>query len=223
MLVQAAVDGPLVMGQSVFDHGSLVAFHANRRTGEGAGGGASHKESVVLPELRRWFELLGGELDWHGALSADVILGDDGPVFIDVNPRLVEPQNAFFAGVDLVGAMIDLAIGGHPGARPESHTGVATHQLLLAVLGAAQHGGGRRGVLGEVLVAARREGAYRASREELTPLAHDPMAIVPVALAVAATVAAPRSWSWFTSGSVTSYALTDAGWRALSENDPNRP
>lgn len=220
VLVQAAVAGPLFMCQSVFDHGSLVAFHANQRTAEGASGGASHKLSSSRPDARRWLEVLGEELDWHGALSADLILGDDGPVFIDVNPRLVEPQNAFFSGVDLVRAMMELATDGHPARQPDGRAGIATHQLLLAVLGAAQHGRGRRGILGELVHAWRRTDDYRASREELTPLAHDLKTLVPIAMAGAATLAAPRSWKWFASGSVSNYALGDEGWRRLLRTDP---
>lgn len=46
---------------------------------------------------------LGNGLHWHRAISADVVLSPDGPVVIDVNPRLVEPANAAASGVDLVG------------------------------------------------------------------------------------------------------------------------
>ena len=55
---------------------------------------------------------LGAFLDWHGALSADVILGPDGPRFIDINPRLVEPVNALASGVDLTGALLEVARSG---------------------------------------------------------------------------------------------------------------
>ncbi len=215
VLVQAAVEGPLVMCQSVFDAGSLVAFHATERTAEGAGGGASHKRSVDLPEVRRWFEVLGRGLDWHGALSADVIVGGGGPVFVDVNPRLVEPRNAHLSGVDLVGSMLELAAGGRPAAQPEAEAGVRTHQLLLAVLGAAQRGRGRRGVVSELLRAGSRSRDYLGSSEELTPVAHDPLTIVPLALATAATVVAPRSSSWLSAATVSDYALSEQGWRAI--------
>ena len=215
VLVQAAAAGPLLMCQSVFDHGSLVAFHANERTGEGAGGGASHKRSVSVPDVRRFFELLGSDLQWHGALSADVIMSDGGPLFIDVNPRLVEPQNACASGVDLVGSMLELATGGHPVAQPQGKAGVATHQLLLAVLGAAQHGRRRRGVLTELLYAARRTHDYRGSTEELTPLAGDARAVVPLATAAIATLVTPAVWSWFASGSVSNYALSEDGWKQI--------
>ncbi|HUI04634.1 MAG TPA: SAM-dependent methyltransferase [Acidimicrobiales bacterium] len=220
VLVQAAVEGPLLMCQSVFDHGSLVAFHANERTAEGAGGGASHKRGVSVPEVRRFFEVLGADLRWHGALSADVIVGDAGPLFIDVNPRLVEPQNAYASGVDLVGAMLVLATGGHPAPQTDGSAGVATHQLMLAVLGAAQHGRGRRGVVAELLHAARGTHDYRGSTEELTPLGGDPGTLLPLAAACAAMVVRPASWSWFASGSVSNYALSPEGWRQILEADP---
>jgi biotin carboxylase len=56
-------------------------------------------------------------LDWHGALSMDLIVADSGPVIIDVNPRLVEPANALAVGVDLVAAMLDVAGDARP-AQP---------------------------------------------------------------------------------------------------------
>ncbi len=220
MLVQAAVSGPLVMCQSVFDSGSLVAFHACRRTAEGAGGGASHKLSMSLPEVSRWMERLGNALGWHGALSADVILGPDGPVFIDLNPRLVEPENAYLSGVDLVGAMMELATGGHPDRQPDGRAGVATHQLLLAILGAAAQGRGRRGIVAELVHAAGRTDGFRSSREELTPVTHDPTSLLPLLIAALATVTAPASWKWFASGSVANYALSADGWQRLRTLPP---
>jgi len=215
VLVQAAADGPLAMCQSVLDHGSLVAFHANLRMAEGAGGGASHKRSTSLPQVREWLEVLAADLGWHGALSADVILTGAGPVFIDINPRLVEPENAWRSGVDLVGAMLELATGRHPSRQPEGKPGIDTHQLLLAVLGAAQQQKGRAGVVGELWAAWRGTGRYAGSVEELTPVSRDPLALVPLTLASAATLVRPRSWSWFAAGSVGNYALSPDGWERI--------
>lgn len=220
VLVQAAAEGPLLMCQSVFDHGSLIAFHAAERVAEGGSGSASHKRSLSVPHIRDLFDLLGSDLRWHGALSADVILTAGGPLFIDVNPRLVEPQNAYTSGVDLVGSMLELAIGGHPAPQSESRPAVAPHQLVLAVLGAAQHGRGRRGVLGELWHAALRTSDYLGSTEELTPLAGDTRTIVPLAMAAAATLVKPTSWAWFASGSVSNYALSPEGWQQILEIDP---
>ncbi len=220
VLVQAAVTGPLAMCQSVFDHGALVAFHASERTAEGARGGASHKRSVSLPAVRRYFGVLGRELHWHGALSADVILSEDGPAFIDVNPRLVEPRNAYLCGVDLVGSMIALATGNHPATQGDGTTGIATHQLLLAVLGAA-HGPGRWGVIDELAHGVSKSGDYLGSSEELTPLAHDLRSGVPVAMAAASTLMAPTSWTWFAAGSFANYALSEQGWQDILDGGPS--
>jgi len=223
VLVEAAVDGPLAMCQSVFDHGSLVAFHANQRLGEGANGGASHKRSIDLPEARAWLEVLGADLAWHGGLSADVILTEDGPLFIDVNPRLVEPENAWRSGVDLVGALLAVARGSHPESQLHGSVGVATHQLLLAVLGVAQQGEGRRGVARELVAAWRRTGPYAGSVEELTPTAGDCLAAAPLVAAAVATLARPATWSAFTSSTVANYALTAQGWDRIVRELPAGP
>ena len=218
LLVQQPADGPLVMVQAVFADGSLTAFHACERVREGAGGGSSHKRAVRVPRARQAMESLGDALGWHGALSADMILTPDGPVFIDVNPRLVEPVNAFRSGVDLVGAILSAATGRDerlapaPDAPPPD---AATHQVLLAVLAAARDRG-RRGVLAELRDAIAHRGDSRGSGEELTPPRGAPAAVLPVAAAAAATLARPAAWRSFASGSVAAYSLTPSAWRQLT-------
>ena len=220
LLAQAPADGPLVMVQGVFAAGELVACHAALRVREGASGGASHKRSLELPAARADLARLGRHLGWHGALSADAILTSAGPRYIDVNPRLVEPANARRAGVDLVGPLLSLACGGTPPVQPAGRAGVLTHQLLLAILGAAQRTGRRGPVAAELLAAAWRAGAYRGSAEELTPVAGDLLAAVPVAMATAATLVSPAAWQWFVGGSVQNYSISPEGWRQLVDSQP---
>ena len=217
VLAQQPVTGPLAMVQSVLAHGELIAFHTALRTREGAAGGASHKLGIELPAVREHIRVLGAALGWHGALSADVILSPDGPQFIDINPRLVEPVNAYLSGVDLVNALLDIARSDSPEPQPAGRPGVQTHQLLLAVLGAAQHGRRRRDVARQLWAAVSRRNGYRASAEELTPLHHDPLAGLPVAIAATATLIQPSTWHHFTSGSVEAYALTPAAWHQITQ------
>lgn len=125
------------MVTSVFDRGRLLAAHAVLRTGAGSRGGASHKRSTAVPGLDDLLHRLGGGLDWHGALSLDVILGPSGPVVIDVNPRLVEPVNAARAGLDLPGLMLALAADrGHQrpgiGGRRRAHPPAAAEPAAAA-------------------------------------------------------------------------------------------
>jgi hypothetical protein len=215
VLVQAPAAGPLVMVQAVFARGELVAFHACERVREGTAGGASHKLGRHLPRAREHMAALGAFLDWHGALSADVILGPDGPRFIDVNPRLVEPANALASGVDLVRALVEVATAGTSRAQPDGRPGARTHQLLLAVLGAAQRGS-RREVARELRDAALGRGGYRGSREELTPGRGDPLAPLPVTITALATLIRPGAWRHFVGGSAGAYSLTPAAWSELT-------
>jgi ATP-grasp domain len=220
VLVQQPASGPLIMVQSVFASGELVAFHACERVREGTGGGASHKRGIGLSEVRAHTDALGTALNWHGALSADVILTAEGPRFIDINPRLVEPVNAFVSGVDLIGALVEAARSGTGTPQPPGNPGVQTHQALLAILGVAARGGRRRDILRELLRALTRRGDYRHSAEELTPVRWpgtgiDPVTVIPAAAAVLATLTRPAAWHQFTEGATSAYSLSPAAWHAL--------
>jgi hypothetical protein len=223
LVVQQAVDGPLAMVQSVFDDGRLVAWHANLRVREGSRGGATHKRSVDLPVVREHCEALGTALGWHGALSLDVILPDALPgraVVIDVNPRLVEPINAWFSGVDLVAALLEVSLGRHPARLPSGRSGVATHQLLLALVNAARRG--RRAIAVELALAIRRDGDYAGSCEELTPTSGDPLSWLPIVAVATTALVNPRLAGRFSKGTVRNYALDVDGWRALLDDERGR-
>ena len=165
---------------------------------------------------------LGAALNWHGALSADVILTAEGPRFIDINPRLVEPANAFMSGVDLTAALVEVARSGTAARQPPGNPGVRTHQALLALLGVAAGGGRRRDILRELLHALTRTGHYRHSAEELTPVRWpgagvDPMAVTPAVAATLATLIRPAAWQHFATGATSAYSLSPAAWQALLE------
>ena len=196
LLLQQPVEGTLVMVQSVFDSGRLIALHANERTRVGASGGASVKRSIGAAPVEADVMRLGDALAWHGALSLDAVLTAEGPLWIDVNPRLVEPGNAWRAGVDLVEALLSKK------QQPAARVGVETRQLLIGVLGADS----RRAVLREV----RRRGD-----EELTPARGDLLAAVPVAAVTAAMLVHPALGGRFAGGAVANYALTPQAWEAI--------
>jgi biotin carboxylase len=220
VVVQEALDGTFVMAQCVFDHGVLVAFHANERAREGANGSAAAKASVPVPDLCQSLAHLGRELAWHGALSVDAIVVDERAFVIDVNPRLVEPGNALAAGTDLVGALLAVALGSPVGPAPPSRSGVRTHQLLMAMLGAAQHTGRRRDVVGEVTQALLHQGVYAGSREELLPWRGDLRTTALPAVAALALLVRPQWCSYFTDGAVSHYSITPTGWRTLRSTAP---
>jgi glutathione synthase/RimK-type ligase-like ATP-grasp enzyme len=215
LIAQQQASGPLAMVQAVADRGRLVAHHACLRLREGVGGGASLKESIALPGLADMLARLVATLDWHGALSMDVIVADTGPVIIDVNPRLVEPANAFAAGVDLVAAMLDLVDDARAQERSSGSAGVRTRQTLLAILGAAEQHGARGAVFREAFDAIFARGDYADSVEELTPIAGDPIAAVPVVAALVASLLHPPLWRKFHAGAVGPYAVTPNAWNEI--------
>jgi len=106
------VIGALERTQAVFDHGRLVASHIYRQVVEGPGGGDVLKISLNRAEVRRTVGADRTALTWHGALSFDYILDDATQTahFIDANPRLVEPMNAWLSGVDLPGALLQVSL-----------------------------------------------------------------------------------------------------------------
>ncbi len=214
LLAQEPLPGPILMVQAVFDRGRLAAWHANLRLREGPNGGSSLKASIAPEGVEQHLVALGATYSWHGALSLDAVLTEDGPRYIDINPRLVEPGNAWRAGVDLVQALIAVSLGDHvePSATPRED--VRTHQLLLAVLAAAEDG--RRSVTREVFCAFLRRAPYDQSTEELTPRGGDALWWLPVTAATTATLVWPQSRHWFTDGAVAAYALTPAAWRQIT-------
>ena len=128
-----------------------VGYHAYRQVAAGVGGGEAIKQSVSRPVVRAYLENIGAHLRWHGALSVDTIMPVHGtaPLLIDCNPRLVEPMNAYRAGVDLVGLLLlDLArrdAGRIAGSRP----GVRRIWRCRRCWGCASRGGTRSEIVRE--------------------------------------------------------------------------
>jgi predicted ATP-grasp superfamily ATP-dependent carboligase len=209
LVLQAAVTGALERTQAVFDRGRLVASHIYRQIAEGPGGGDVLKLSVVDPGVRRIVAATGDALRWHGALSFDYIRDAGGtPRFIDANPRLVEPMNAWLSGVDLPGALVQVSRGECPPAQPEGLAGVLTRLGLMGLLDAARRRQRRRDVLAELLRLAAGIGRYRGAREELVPIWSDPCCAVPLAIVTAKLMASPASSAQLAGGTIAAYSLT---------------
>jgi hypothetical protein len=93
--------------------------------------------------------------------------------------------------------------------------GVRTRQTLLAILGAAEQHGTRGAVLREAIDATFARGDYAGSIEELTPVAGDPVAAVPVVAALLASLIHPPLWRNFHAGAVGPYAVTPEAWNKI--------
>jgi predicted ATP-grasp superfamily ATP-dependent carboligase len=210
VVVQAAVSGSLERTQAVFDRGRLVASHIYRQVVEGPGGGDVLKISIVSAQVRETVMRIGQALGWHGALSFDYIRehATGTPHFIDANPRLVEPMNAWLSGVDLSGALLQISLGETPPVQPEGREGVLTRLGLMGLLDAGRQRNRRRDILREIGFLTGNSGRYRGAREELMPLATDPWCAIPLAFVVARLLRRPAAAARFSETAIAAYSLT---------------
>jgi len=218
LLVQKEIQGDLLMVCGVFDHGRLRAWHACLRVREGTGGGASKKISLPLEIVGKHLQGFGWLLKWHGALSFDAILEGGRAWYIDINPRIVEPVNGLLAGVDLVEELLQVSLGNEieqDTAPKHSIEGIETHQLILAMLKAADEG--RIQLLGEVFKAVMGFHEYAGSREELTPLDGDVLWVSAnlTVLFLGLLVLGPWLVRRLSGDTISNYSLSPKGWKAI--------
>lgn len=192
VVIQEFVDGPVEHAQAVFQGGELLAMHAYRRMAEGAGGGPALKQSVRRDQVRADLATLGRHLGWHGALSVDYIWRGEKALYIDCNPRLVEPMSAALAGVDLLGLLLDVSRGETARALPHGRDGVRSHLAMQVLLGVARRGGSRRNLLQELAMLVAARGAFAGSEEELTPVRRDVFSALPLMATAALLMARPQ-------------------------------
>src|SRR5882757_6366709 len=192
VLVQDLVAGATEKAQAIFSRGKLLGFHAYRQIAAGVGGGEAIKQSVRRPSVRTDVATIGERLGWHGALSVDIIMPEQGThLFIDCNPRLVEPMSAYLAGLDLIDLLLRVSQGKTPEPTPDSREGVRTHLAMQVLLGCAARGGTRREIFRECMRVAAGRGPYADSVEELTPVRRDWISAVPLATTALALLANP--------------------------------
>ena len=211
-VVQRQAGGRFEQSHGIFDHGRLVALRCTRRVAEGAHGGAAVKEGVKRPAVEHDYQLIGRRLDWHGSLSIDYFWdeAEARPAYIDANPRITEPMNAFFNGVNLADLQVRLSLGEHPASIPHDTRSALSHNLVQVMLGAAAEGHSRRQVLRQAMTAAFRDGPYRHSREGMTPVLKDPPAVIPVIAILGALLAEPGTERHLTRDTIARYSLGDA-------------
>ena len=221
ILVQDLIAGTTEKAQSVFCRGQMIGFHAYRQVMPGVGGGEAIKQSVRRPVVRAHLEKVGQALDWHGALSIDYIMPDDGgaPLLIDCNPRLVEPFNAYRSGVDLVGLLLLISLGETPAALPEGREGVLTHLAMQALLGSGARGGTRRDIARECLRLFAKREPYAGSTEELTPVRCDWISAVPLAITAGLLLASPKSAIKLARGGFGAHLLDLKSIRAIEREE----
>ena len=208
LMWQAAAAGRYAQVQALFDHGRLVACHTSMQTAVGIGPSAAGRMSVDHPLAREDMAKIGRYLAWHGGLTLDYLFRDGERLYIECNPRTVEPANAAASGVDLPGLQLALSRGAHPPEAPPGKNGVRTHGSLAIILGTGAYVGTRRAVLRTIIELLRHRHDFQGSHERLTPVASDFPSIVPLLVVAAQTLISPRSVRGLSKKSIERYTVT---------------
>jgi hypothetical protein len=218
-VVQEPAEGLLERTQAVFDRGRLVAIHAYRQMTEGLGGGDIAKLSVSRSVVSHHVERLGEQLQWHGALSLDYVFQEDGqvPLFIDANPRLVEPMNAALTGVNLADILVRVSTGEPIAIAKPAAPPVRTHMLLMGLLSAADARKKRLDIVIELIRAIAGRDLYADSQEELLPVQMDFKCLIPLIYALLRLLLSPKSARALSAGSIASYSLTPTAARQIAD------
>ena len=221
LLVQAPASGAYGQLQSLFDHGRLIAAHTCLAAASGIGGSAAARLSVDHPGVRADAERIGRELGWHGGLTLDYFWEKErGPLYLECNPRTVEPGNAVASGAPIPELQLRLSAGERfePAAPAIGRPGVRTHSLMAICLGAAERSGRRGPVLAELGAAILRRGRYRGGTEILTPVLRDPASLPALAFVLARLLVRPGAAAEIATRAVDAYSLSAEAAQAISRS-----
>lgn len=208
LMLQSVATGNYAQVQALFDHGRLVACHSSTQTAVGIGQSAAGRMSVDHPFARQDVSKIGKFLNWHGGITLDYLFRGSDRLYLECNPRTVEPANAAASGVDLPGLQLALSLGNHPTEAPPGTMGVKTHGSLAVVLGTGACVGTRKAVLhklGELLFHRK---VFQDSRERLTPFLNDFPSVIPLLAVAAQALISPRSVLKFSQASIERYTVT---------------
>ena len=220
LLVQSPAIGVQATAQSVFQHGQLVGFHCFEARALGVGGMSMARVSAIHDDVREHLRILGQHLDWHGALFLDYFYdAQQGPQYIEANPRIGETVNALLSGVNLCEQLIHVSVGDAVDPLPIGRPGVRSHSGFMILMAAAVAGGSRCDLLREAWAWLSSTQLYAASEDELTRPGVDLLSLVPAAATSAQLFARPARAHTLVNKAVENYSLPDARVREIQLMD----
>lgn len=213
-MAQQDIAGQYGQVQAVFSHGKLLAVHSSIKIGSGAGGSAAARLSINSAGTREHIEKIGCYLKWHGGLTLDFITVNHQFYYIECNPRMVEPANAYKAEVNFPKILIDLAQGKEPKSGISlGKPGVKTHSLLALVIGTAERTQSRRKIWQTI-----REWLFKSdSAEVLTPIRKDLSSVIPLVVIAIRLLLNPKSVKKLVAHTVDHYSVDSTTIKAVEQ------
>jgi hypothetical protein len=204
LMAQENINGHYGQVAALFDQGRMLAVHATLQAGRGVGNSAAARRSTDLPVAYSDVRAVGEHLVWHGAITFDFIMQAGRPMYIECNPRMIEPANAQCAGVNFPDLLTKLSAGTPcPNTLQVGKANINTRSAQALLLGAAEKTKGRRVVLKQLRDGLRDQ----TSVEVLTPGLRDPPSIIPFVVVLFALLVNPRNASRLASSAVTVYGI----------------
>ena len=209
LLVQEMKDGLLCQAQAVFDNGKLIALHMTKTRGISIGGGHAARESISHPHIKDHLKKLGEYLQWHGPLAIDYIFDEhkQKPYYIDPNPRLVEPMNAFYSGINIPDKVVQLALRKTQQEDITQQIGIRSHSLLALLLGTAAYNQTRKSVIKAIFQSVLKREIFKNSKEDLTPITQDFFSIIPLCVVSIQLLLNPKNAIKLARKTVDNYSL----------------
>ena len=209
LLLQTEATGILCQAQVLCNHGTVVALHCTKQCASGIGNSQSARESVVHPEVSGHLDSLCRDLNWHGPITIDYLYDPKrGPQYIEVNPRLVEPMNATYSGLNLAALTVELSLKDRLPKQRSSKAHVRSHSLMASALGTADWTHSRLHILATCFAAITRTGKFKHSQEDLTPIWRDAYSLLPLSVVLIQLLISPRFARSIANKSIASYSLS---------------
>ncbi|MHC5215140.1 carboxylate--amine ligase [Enterococcus sp. LJL128] len=209
LMIQKNVSGTYGQVQALFEEGKLIAVHSSQQTGIGPGGSAAARISCDSTEAIQQLNAFGRHTGWNGGITFDFIKNKHQLLFIECNPRMVEPGNAAAAGVNFPELLIGLNEKQEFTDQPLriGKAGVKTHSTLALLMGTAEKTESRLEILKIFFSCLFHKGMFKESREVLTPL-NDLPSLLPLMVAFIIFLMNPKVHRKMTAQAVNNYSLS---------------
>jgi glutathione synthase/RimK-type ligase-like ATP-grasp enzyme len=209
MIIQAPAKGKLqCQVQALYLNGSLVCYHSTTLKAVGIGHSQAARLSISYPTIKPYLIKLGKKINWDGAMAIDYFYDDiNGPEFIEINPRMVEPMNAEYSNMNFPKLLLDMTLNKPISYDLRSRDGILSTSLLSMMLEIAYKTNSRKEIIKMVIRSLSKKGEFKNSREDLMP-SFDKLSYIVLIFAIFKLLINPKNAINLSSRAIGDYSLS---------------
>lgn len=224
IIIQQPAKGYFCVAQAIFQRGRLIAAHTFRAPTTGYGGMATTRTPATHPIVVEHLQRMGRHLNWHGPLFLEYFYDPDRkrPEYIEANPRIGEPFNAFLNGVDMCDFYLRIALDEPmtPCASLPQAQHKKSHDGYMILASMALEGKSRRSLLREWSDMYFQKGYYDGSEDELTRPGQDMGSLFISLLFSAQALLSARMVQYHLTRTVLNYAMSGRTMETIRQLSP---